>query len=196
MLTEDTDIPLAALPVDAFKSHLRLGTGFASDVVQDEVIEGFLRAALAAVEARTGKVLLSRNFIFTISAWRDPEAQGLPVAPVSDILSVVMRDGADQQVTVQPGYYRLVRDMHRPLLAAAGTLLPNVPRAGSVAVTFTAGFGAWTDVPVDLAQSVFLLGAQYYENRHEGAGRSPMPFGVMALIERWRNVRLLGGATR
>ena len=56
MLIEETAIADAALPVDQFKAHLRLGTGFAEDNVQDEVLKGFLRAAIAAIEARTGKV--------------------------------------------------------------------------------------------------------------------------------------------
>ena len=63
MLIEETAIADAALPVDQFKAHLRLGTGFAEDNVQDEVLKGFLRAAIAAIEARTGKVLIERGFL-------------------------------------------------------------------------------------------------------------------------------------
>ena len=55
MLVEETTVPAAALPIAAFKDHLRLGTGFSEDTIQDSVLEGFLRAAVAAIEARTGK---------------------------------------------------------------------------------------------------------------------------------------------
>ena len=55
MLIEETAVPLAALPLAEFKAHLRLGTGFADDDIQDPVLESFLRAAMAAIEARTGK---------------------------------------------------------------------------------------------------------------------------------------------
>jgi hypothetical protein len=37
------------------------------------------------------------------------------------------------------------------------------------------------------------LAAGYHENRHERSGATGMPFGVTALIERWRTVRVLGG---
>jgi hypothetical protein len=41
---------------------------------------------------------------------------------------------------------------------------------------------------------VLLLASEYYEHRHDdGAQASGLPFGVVTLIERWRNVRLLGG---
>ena len=62
---------------------------------------------------------------------------------------------------------------------------------------FDAGFGvAWTDVPVDLRQAVLLLAGEFYEHRHDdGAQTAGLPFGVVTLIERWRNVRLLGGKT-
>lgn len=56
MLVEETTVPLSALPVATFKDHMRMGSGFSDDGVQDGVLEGFLRAAVAAIEARTGKI--------------------------------------------------------------------------------------------------------------------------------------------
>ena len=84
ILIEDTTIPDAALPVVEFKAHLRLGTGFGDEALADSVLKGFLRAAIAAIEARTTKVLITRDFTWTLSFWRDRSAQGLPVAPVGD----------------------------------------------------------------------------------------------------------------
>ena len=49
MLVEQTTVPTAALPVAEFKDHLRLGTGFADDGVQDDVLETYLRAAIATI---------------------------------------------------------------------------------------------------------------------------------------------------
>ncbi|MGR3454695.1 head-tail connector protein [Pseudooceanicola sp.] len=191
MLTEDTDIPLAALPVDAFKSHLRLGTGFASDVVQDEVIEGFLRAALAAVEARTGKALISRDFTLRLAAWRSAAAQVLPVAPVREVRAVRRVHADASAEPVDPALYRLVPDLHAPRIEPAGSLLPGIPAGGAVEVLFTAGFGAWEAVPADLRQAVLMLAAHYYEFRGEtGLGEGCMPFGVSSLLARYRTLRL------
>ena len=58
MLVEQTTVPTAALPVAEFKDHLRLGTGFADDGVQDDVLEAYLRAAIATIEARTSLSLI------------------------------------------------------------------------------------------------------------------------------------------
>ena len=63
MLIEQTGVPTAALPVQEFKDHLRLGTGFADDTVQDALVEAYLRAALAAIEGRIGKALLPAIFL-------------------------------------------------------------------------------------------------------------------------------------
>ncbi len=195
MLTEMTTVPGAALPVQGFKDHLRLGSGFTDDGMQDGLIEAYLRAAMAAIEGRIGKVLMARRFKLVLEDWRGPGEQPLPVAPVTGILSVTVVDAAEVASVVDAARYRLVVDMHRPKLAALGVLLPVVPMDGRAEVVFDAGFGAtWAEVPVDLAQAVMLLAAEYYEVRQAGDnGQAGLPFVVQALIERWRTVRILGG---
>ena len=63
MLTEETPVPSLALPVEEMKDHLRMGSGFADDGLQDGLIEAYLRAALAAIEGRIGKMLFQRRFL-------------------------------------------------------------------------------------------------------------------------------------
>lgn len=191
-LTETTGVPDAALPVQAMKDHLRLGSGFADDGMQDALIRGYVRSAMAAVEGRIGKALILREFLLTLVRWRDAGAQPLPVAPVVAVASVTVVDAAGVPVAVPVSRWRLEADMHRPKLMAKGVLLPEVPVGGRAEVVFEAGFGGWEAVPADLRQAVMMLAAQYHELRHE-AGVAAMPFGVMALIERWRTVRVLGG---
>lgn len=197
MLIEQTTVPTLALPVQALKNHLRLGTGFADDGMQDGLMESYLRAAMAAIEGRIGKVLISRAFKWSLEDWRKGDAQALPVAPVTSITRMSLLDHAGVAVEVGADRYRLVPDMHRPRVQAAGFMLPQVPMGGQVEVEFVAGFGpAWGDVPADLGQAVLMLAAEYYERRHEGGMRSEggLPLGVVMLIERWRTVRVLGGA--
>ncbi|MHC0053110.1 head-tail connector protein [Actibacterium sp. D379-3] len=195
MLIEQTTVPAAALPVSQFRDHLRLGTGFADDGAEDALLEALLRAAMSAIEARTGKVLLTRGFVWSLVAWRDGIRQALPVAPVTQVSELKIIDRQDAAVVVDPAAYRLEKDTHRPRLAAGGAALPVIPLGGSAEIGFEAGFGAeWDAVPADLAQAVLLLGAHYYEHRSEAAfGEGGMPFGVLALLERWRTVRILGG---
>jgi len=196
ILIEQTPVPTHALPVQALKNHLRLGTGFADDGMQDGLIESYLRAAMAAIEGRIGKALIARGFLCRLEDWRAGGEQALPVAPVYSILSVTLADRYGTPEVVPPAMYRLVQDMHRPKVQAAGFMLPQVPMGGQVEIAFVAGFGpAWGDVPTDLAQAVLMLSAEYYERRHDGGQRKDegLPFGVVTLIERWRTVRVLGG---
>lgn len=197
MLIEQTGIPQGALPIAAMKAHLRLGTGFADDGFQDAMVESHLRAAIATVEGRTSKVLITRPFLWLLEDWRDGAAQALPVAPVVTLTAVTLVDAAGVSVVVDPARYRLVKDTHRPKIAATGLLLPLPGAGGRVEIAFSAGFGDWADVPPDLAQAVFLLAAEYYERRHDaGSGEHGLPGPVATLIGRWRTVRTLAGGIR
>ncbi|MCH5373929.1 MAG: hypothetical protein JJ992_08135, partial [Planctomycetes bacterium] len=105
MLIEETTVPDEALPVDQFKAHLRMGTGFGEDSLQDDVLKGYLRAAMAAVEARTAKALLTRDFSLTLSSWWDREGQVLPVAPVASVTRVAIVDALDVATDVPTDRY-------------------------------------------------------------------------------------------
>lgn len=195
MLVEETTVPILALPVAEFKDHLRLGSGFSDDGVQDAVLESYLRAAMAAIEARTGKILIEREFSWTLTTWRDVRRQPLPVAPVNAIRDVILLNMQGKETVVDAGSWYLEPDMQRPSLQAVGTCLPGLSTGGSVRIGMLAGFGPeWSDLPADLAQAVMLLGAHFYEYRHDVSRSTPaMPMGVLALIERYRTVRLFMG---
>ncbi len=196
ILTEVSAPPAAAVPIRAFAEHLRLGSGFADDGSQDAVLEMYLRAAMAAIEARLGRVLLARDFSWTVTRWREDASQGLPVAPVRsvDAITLVGADGGETEV--ESDAWSVLRDSQRPrLVGRFGRNLPKIPRSGHAEIRFKAGFGeGWDDVPIDLRQAVFLLAAFYYENRAETATSAAMPFGVLMLIEAYRATRIGGGA--
>lgn len=181
-----------ALPVAAFRAQLRLGAGFADEASQDAELGGFLAAAMAGIEARTGKALLARGLRLALDAWRWPDAQALPLAPVAAITAVTMRDAGGAAAPVDPGRWRFKPDRDRPRIVARGLVLPPIPRGGRVEIDFTAGFGpGWGDVPADLAQAALLLAAEHYQAR--GGERAEPPGAVAALIAPWRALRLGGG---
>lgn len=198
MLIEETSVPDAALPVDEFKAHLRLGTGFDPETVQEEVLRVFLRAALSAIEGRIGKALYERSFRWDVSAWRERDAQSLPMAPVTALISleVVARDGA--RTVVATDAYWLERDPACPRLRSTQLELPKIPEAGKAEIAFVAGYGdQWGMLPPDLRQAVMLLAAHYYEFRDETSlSDGCMPFGVLSLLERYKAIRLYGGGAR
>ncbi|MEM6636097.1 MAG: hypothetical protein AAF667_09420 [Pseudomonadota bacterium] len=196
MLIEQGSVPAAALPVSQFRDHLRLGTGFSDDTVQDGLLETCLRAALAAIEQRTGKALIARGFSLSLTAWRDNRCQPIPVAPVQsiDVFSVVDRAGTATAVAATS--YRLIAHLNQPHIEALGTVLPVIPSGGAAELLLTAGYGAaWTDVPPDLQRAVLMLSASFYERRHDtGSSGDGLPAAVLALIAPYRALRLTAGA--
>lgn len=192
MLTEETAVADEALPVEQFKAHLRLGTGFAEGDLQDGVLRSFLRAAIAAIEARTGKILILRAFSLELNRWRDGMREVIPVAPVVAVPSVALRDGAGRETVVSVDAYRLEKDSQRPRLCGVKAGLPSIPAGGSARIELRAGMADdWGGLPADLGQAVLMLAAHYYEFRHEtGLGEGCMPFGVSSLIQRYRQVRV------
>jgi uncharacterized phiE125 gp8 family phage protein len=198
MILTEVSAPLAAaLPVRGFAEHLRLGSGFADDGSQDAVLELYLRAAMAAIEARLGRALLARDFALTLTGWREKACQALPVGPVQRVASVTLVDEAGETAEAAPDAWSVLRDSQRPrLVGRFGRSLPRIPRGGHAEVRFSAGFGeSWDDVPADLRQAVFLLAAHYYERRADTAPvAGSMPFGVLVLIEAYRATRIGGAA--
>lgn len=189
MLNELGSPPSAQIPVADFARHLRLGQGFADDGAQDALLETCLRAAMAAVEARIGLALLSRRFLWTLTRWSDAEGQVFPIAPVTALETVALRDRAGAEIPVPPGTFLLIRDGRRPKLRGAGGYLPGFPTDGVAEVTFIGGYGdGWAAVPRDLAQAVFQLAAHYYE--HRNAGDETVPLNVLALLTPYRDIRL------
>ncbi len=195
MLVEETTVPQSALPVATFKDHMRMGSGFSDDGIQDAVLEGFLRAAIAAIEARTGKITIERTFSVSFTSWRDHASQPLPLAPVRAVIDVTLLDRNGIETIASSDTYQLVPDTHRPHLNAAFAALPPISTGGAVRIHVSAGYGPdWADLPADMAQAILMLAAHFYEFRHDsGASAQSMPFGVNALIERFRNIRMFSG---
>lgn len=196
VLTELSSPPTSAVPIRAFAEHLRLGSGFADDGAQDGLLEIYLRSAMAAVEARIGQALLSREYSWTVTRWREDASQGLPVGPIRSVDAIVLVSADEAETLVEPDTYSVMRDCQRPrVVGRFGRHLPRIPRSGHAEIRFTAGYGAaWEDSPADLRQAVMLLAAHFYENRSEGGiSGGSIPFGVLVLLEAYRTMRLGGG---
>lgn len=196
ILTEVSAPSVAALPVRAFAEHLRLGRGFADDGSLDAALEVYLRAAIAAIEARIGQALIAREFIWSITRWREETSQPLPIGPVRSVDGVALYDGEELPVELDTATWSVVRDSQRPrLVGRFGRSLPRIPRSGRAEVRFTAGFSTeWQGVPADLRQATFLLAAHFFDNRSAGdAAPGTMPFSVLVLLESYRAIRIGGG---
>jgi len=193
ILTEITSVPTAALPIAEFKAHLRLGTGFADSDVQDTLLETYLRAAISTIEARSGRVLLQKQYSWQLTRWRDAARQVLPARPVLNVVQIKLNDASGGQSLADAADFRFVPDDMRPAIEATHLVLPMVPSGGTVEVFFDAGFGpAWADVPSDLGLAVLIVAANAYENR-TGTGEA-VPMAAERLITPYRALRVSRGA--
>ncbi|MEO1549379.1 MAG: hypothetical protein AAFR93_02985 [Pseudomonadota bacterium] len=194
-LTELTAPDAAAFPVRALAEHLRLGSGFADDGSLDALLEGYLLAAIVTVEGRIGRAILTRDFLWEVTAWRATDRQALPLAGVSAIVSVLVQDAQGVETTVDAQSYGLVADSQCPSLEGRPAL-PAIPAGGVAVVRLRAGFGTtWDAVPGDLGHAILMLAAHFFEHRASEGGRpSELPIGVLAMIARYRRVRLGGGS--
>lgn len=186
MAVEIAPIPTSALPMAALRDHLRLGTGFADDGLLDPLIEAALRAALAQVEARCGRAVLSRAFTWQMPGWQLPAM--LPMGGVTAVTAVEIVDAAGDAVAVGDDRWVLIPDPAFPELAG---VLPPVRRGGFVRVTFETGFEGWDTVPADLRLAILMLAGRFYEDRGEG---QRLPEEIAGLIAPWRRVRIGGAA--
>lgn len=191
IVTETTPVAQSALPVARLKEHLRLASGFAEDQIQDALLAGFLRAALTAIETRTSKALIRRAFTITLNDWA-PRTR-LPMAPVAAITGLSLKEGGTMSA-LPASQYALEEDAQAPVMI--GHDLPGMGPGRSLVISLEAGYAASFDaIPADLAQAVMMLAAHYYEYRNETAlGAGCMPFGVTALIEGYRPLRIGMGA--
>ncbi len=188
-LVEQIPIGRESLPLADLRGHLRLGTGFADDAVQDDLLERALRGAIAEVERLTGKALIHREFVLHLQDWSGSDQQILPRAPVSGVSEVaILRQDGSREI-LDRNRYRLQRDAVRPVLRSTGFMFPAIPVGANAGITFLAGFGEdWSAVPPDLALAVVTLAAARYEDRQGSRG---IPEGVRALISPYRQIRLM-----
>ncbi len=192
MLTELIPPQFAGAPVAEFAAHLRLSTGFADNADEAAALDLYLRGATAAIEAVTGKALITRRLEWTVTRWRDGGRQTVPLSRVQSVVSFKLVSATGTETVVNPGAYTLVPEANGHVLAGRSGALPTIPDLGRAVIELEAGYGDdWNAVPADLRQAVLLLGAHFYENRHLDLGRDGgLPVGVLSLLAPYRPVRL------
>ncbi|MEO0343563.1 MAG: hypothetical protein AAF198_09000 [Pseudomonadota bacterium] len=189
ILTETSTIDDATLPVDALSAQLRLGTGFAEDGLQDSVLTSYLRAAIGSVEAQTGIILLSRDFTWDVTEFREDMQITLPLRPVSKISTFGVFEASGAETIIDIDGFSLRSDINGTILMGDP---PAIPKGGHAEIEVLAGFADWTSLPSDLSHAVLLLAAWFYENR---TGTGGMPTAVRALLAPYRPRRLGGAVT-
>jgi len=191
-LIEATTLGSADFPMAELKDYLRLSSGFTDDSAQDVVLKTCLQAAMGAIEARTGKILIQRNFTWTFNQYNtEGRAMILPVTPVAWLnrFDTFSADGSGTNHATTD--FILQADTQRMKLLPKTGRLPSLLPDGYGMLKLSAGYGAWGDVPVGLRQAMLILAARYFENRDTmTSAQGQMPFAVAALLEPFLRVRL------
>lgn len=149
------------------------------DTDSDTILQQYLNAATAVVEARTGLALSAKTVVHeydTFGGYIDP-----PLKPVDSVTTLEYLDtvGASQTFTT----FRVVNDLIYPNY---GLNWPSVGDPAGITLTYTT---TANDLP-DLDSAILLLVSHWYENREAVSDKNmpPISEGVDALLSKHINL--------
>ena len=154
---------MTALTLDLLKNWIRI-----RHAEEDVILDAMLAAAVEHIEGQTGQLFARREV-------RQPlyGLDFLNFGPVEGDVAIEWSDAAGVQSEVAT----IVR----------GRVSRRYP-CNAVAV-YQAGYADPEQVPKDLLVAALLLAGNWDANREASAeGATPLPFGVAALIDRYRRV--------
>lgn len=169
------------------KAHLRVdGTD------EDQLIGALVGAAIDHLDGHagiTGRALVTQTWAERFAHFE--YRMRLAVKPVQSVSSVVYFDNDGIEQTVPADVYRLHEDaVGAYLVQREDKSWPSTAsRDDAVTITVVAGFGdAATDVDQGIRHAALMLIGHWYEQREAVAlgAQMPVPFGVSALLSRWR----------
>lgn len=184
MITEIETPELDGATQEELFQHLRLSTGF--DGAEEPQARAAFRAAVSHLEVTTGLCLLPRRIAWRTAADGDLRLRA-PVRPLRSLLGAqrISADGAREDLDISA--------FHIAPVAQSDEIIAALSLRGYLEFTLLAGFGAgWADTPADLRRAVYLLAADYFDQRHASGAEQmrPVLHGVADLIRPWRRLRL------
>lgn len=170
------------------RAHLRLDPDDGG--AEDALVTSLVRAARAAIEAATRRVLAPGRYRLMLTGWPPDGRLPLPLSPLVALVRAGIVDADGVVADLDPGLVRLGPDpVEAPGLLIAASPPPLVRTAALLEVA--AGYGGdGPPLPPDLAQAIRLLAAQWFEHRGDEPGAQSLPPTVAALIAPHRRLRL------
>lgn len=169
------------------KAHLRV------DIAdEDALINSIITATRQYCEQITGRSLLAQQWRLVLDQF--PPVIELEKGPITAITSVIYTDMSGAvQTAAESDYVADLSGSLTRLTPKFGAIWPiALPQIGSVAVNFTAGYGAAAaSVPVGLKNWMLLRIAALYNSReelvvlHRGESVAPHPF-IDSLLDAYR----------
>jgi uncharacterized phiE125 gp8 family phage protein len=179
MSVEADPLVAPAIAIDEAKAYLRI-----ENEIEDALLAGLVRAAIAHCEAFTGQALIARTFQETIPARSD--WRRLSRTPVHAITGVEGRPAEGAAFALPVDAYAVDIDAN----ADGWVRITQPGAAGRAIVTFEAGMGAdWSGVPEPMRQGIVRLATHLFTHRDDAEDAGP-PAAVAALWRPWRRMRL------
>lgn len=186
LITPPADLPVA---LEEFKAQAVI------DYDDDDTLANtLLTAAAAHLDGYTGilgRCMVSQGWAqgYQDWAWR----LRLPFPDVSEV-SVSYRDADGAVQSVDSSLFEVVEGAGGPWVCFKDAFTdPSLDddRAAPVTVSFTAGYGAASEVPAPLKVAVMMLAAHWYASREAvstGANPATVPLGFDAIIAPYRRI--------
>lgn len=186
-MTIITLTPPASEPVSLAEAKLYLRIDHAHE---DALIEALIGAAREAVEAATGRALITRVVRESLDIWVREAAQGavLGLGPVTEVSAVRLLANNGSQSVLDPERYRLEGDRDRPRLVFAAGVPATLRAVGGIEIEYVCGFAEdAANLPVALRLATLQIVASLYELRQ---GEGGLPETARALMRPYAPARL------
>jgi uncharacterized phiE125 gp8 family phage protein len=171
----------ASSPVTLAEAKTQLNVFHNDD---DAYISTLILSATAAIEEMTGRPLITQTWALSV---KHPHYRvHLPKTPVQSIDSITYYDRDEVQQTALVADFHLFNDIYRAWVEPKDDKdWPDVfDRPDALTISFIAGYGAASDVPVEIKHAILLLLSHWYEQRIPVSDKpmQEMPFAVSSLV--------------
>jgi uncharacterized phiE125 gp8 family phage protein len=150
-------------PVSLAEAKAHLNITVATD---DPYITTLIANATERAEVKCGRQFCTATYVLRLDEW--PDVILVPRPPLISVTSVKYydTDGVQQTLTLTTDYtYDIYSEPGRihPAYACTWPSVRAIPNA--IEVTYTCGYGAAADVPINIRHAIKILVSHYYEQR-------------------------------
>lgn len=169
------------------KNYLKLDA-----TADNDLITGIIQAAREEVEAYTSKRLITQTLVEYFEFFPHKPWFTLAASPVQSISSIQYYDTDNQSQVMSSGDYVLdgTSTPARIGLNLDATWPSTANRLKAVSVTYVAGYGNAAAVPLRIKEAMYLMIADWYDNRTDPV-RS-MPTASLRILDKIRETYFHG----
>jgi len=154
---------------------------------EDTLIAALAVAARDAVEADTGRSLITTTWDYTLDRWPTARRVAVPRVPLVSVTSITTYDVDNAATTFGAADYR-ADTAHGVIALDDGASWPTDLRAvAGIVIRYVAGYGAaGSDVPQGLRMAILRRAAYDFEHRASADGRDAVEAAYLEQIAPYR----------